>query len=78
MATVYSELFFKFELWTPYLFYCHSSGGIILLSAKYIATVQSYLSYRLGLWSHSFGGIIPFIAKHIATVWYKSLFYILG
>ena len=47
----------------------HSFGGIILLAAKYIATVQPSLVFISGLWYHCFEGIIPFHAKDIATVY---------
>ena len=47
---------------------CHSLGGIILLNANSIATVQPSLVVISELWYHYFGGIIPSSAKVIATV----------
>ena len=46
----------------------HYDGGIILLSAKCIATVHPYLFYVSGIWFQHCGGTILFIAKYIATV----------
>ena len=40
----------------------HYLGGIILLLARYIATVYPSLFYNSGLWFHYDGGIIPFLA----------------
>ena len=55
----------------------HSLGGIILLNANFIATVQPSLSVISGLWYHYFGGIIPLLARCIATV-HPILLTILG
>ena len=63
MATV-SLLIYSIMLGSCY----HSFGGIILLNANYIATVQPSLSVIYGLWYHYFGGILPLCAKVIATV----------
>ena len=64
MATV-SLLVYSIILESCY----HSLEGIILLNAKYIATVQPSVVYISGLWCHYFGGIIPLEAKLMATVY---------
>ena len=63
MATVAPESFCKDGLWY------HSSGGIIPLEAKYIATVILTEFYVDGSWYQFYEGIMPYFAKASATVW---------
>lgn len=62
MATVAPESFYKDGSWY------HSSGGIIPLEARYIATDILTEFYADGSWYQSYEGIMPYFAKVSATV----------
>ena len=47
----------------------HSFGGILLLRAKFIATVQPLISTKDGSWCHYLGGSMPLKDNNIATVY---------